>query len=29
MSEAKREATRQDRVTKTVERLKAGVKPAY
>ncbi|MCW2935534.1 MAG: hypothetical protein JWM19_6496 [Actinomycetia bacterium] len=29
VSEAKREPTRQDRVAKTVERLKAGVKPAF
>ena len=29
VAEAKREATRQDRVTKTIERLKAGIKPAF
>lgn len=29
VSEAKRESTRQDRVARTVERLKAGVKPAF
>jgi hypothetical protein len=29
VSEAKREPTRKDRVAKTVERLKAGVKPAF
>jgi hypothetical protein len=29
VAEAKREATRQDRVAKTIERLKAGIKPAF
>jgi len=29
VSEAKREATRHDRVAKTIERLKAGIKPAF
>jgi hypothetical protein len=29
VSEAKREATRQDRVAKTIERLRAGGKPAF
>jgi hypothetical protein len=29
VSEAKREATRQDRVAKTIERLKADVKPSF
>jgi uncharacterized protein YdeI (YjbR/CyaY-like superfamily) len=29
VAEAKREATRQDRVAKTIERLKAGIKPSF
>ena len=29
VAEAKREATRQDRVARTIERLKAGIKPAF
>ena len=29
VSEAKREPTRQDRAAKTIERLKAGIKPAF
>jgi hypothetical protein len=29
IAEAKREATRQDRVAKTIERLKAGIKPSF